>query len=303
MNKELLNTRELAKYLDINEKKIYSLIMEKGLPATKITGKWLFPKNLVDVWIDNHIQNYPWMKEKKLETFNEALIIAGSNDILLANILTLFQKKHREILPLYSSIGSMNGINALKKGWCHICAAHMLQKEDEDYNLAYIKDVFDEGFTMINFAYRTQGIILSAKNPKQIKGIRDIIRPDIKIVNRQSGTGTRFLLEYELEKNGIDSQHINGYNDICLTHMDIGIEILSGRADLGIGIQAVAQMFGLDFIPLRRERFDLIIRKTSFSDVRIQTFLQFLSTKEPLDYSKRFSGYDLKDIGNIIFEA
>ena len=74
--------------------------MEKGLPATKVTGKWLFPKHLVDIWIDNNIQNYPWMKDKKLETFNEALIIAGSNDILLGNILSFFQKKNRDILPL-----------------------------------------------------------------------------------------------------------------------------------------------------------------------------------------------------------
>ncbi|MBN2372910.1 helix-turn-helix transcriptional regulator [bacterium] len=302
MNKELLNTHELSEYLNINEKKIYSLIMEKGLPATKVTGKWLFPKHLVDIWIDNNIQNYPWMKEKKLETFNEALIIAGSNDMLLENLLALFQDKHRDILPLYSSIGSMKGINALKKGWCHICAAHMLQKEDEDYNLAYIKDMFHEGFMIVNFAYRTQGLILEAKNPKNVQGIKDIARPDIKIVNRQSGTGTRFLLEYELERNNIDIKNVKGYNTICLSHLDVGIEILSGRADIGLGIQAVAQILGLAFIPLRNERFDLIVRKDLSSDIKIQTFVRFLRSKDIRDYSQRFAGYDLKDMGLIIYE-
>jgi excisionase family DNA binding protein len=303
MIKELLNTRELAQYLDINEKKIYSLIMEKGLPATKVTGKWLFPKHLVDIWIDNNIQNYPWMKEKKLETFNEALIIAGSNDILLGNILSFFQKKNHNILPLYSSIGSMNGINALKKGWCHICAAHILQKEDDNYNLAYIKEVFKEEFIIINFAYRTQGLILAANNPKNVTGFKDIAKNDIKIANRQSGTGTRFLLDYELEKNGIEAQDIQGYDNICLSHLDVGIEVLSGRADIGLGIQAIAQMLGLDFIPLRKERFDLIIRKEDFSDSKIQSFINFLRSKELIEYGNRFLGYDLKDIGNLIYEG
>ena len=303
MEKELLNTRELAEYLDINEKKIYSLIMEKGLPATKVTGKWLFPKHLVDIWIDNHIRNYPWMKEKKLETFNESLIIAGSNDILLGNILGIFQKKNHNILPLYSSIGSMNGIQALKKGWCHICATHMLQKEDEDYNITYIKEVFSDGFMMINFAYRTQGLIVNRHNPKDIHGIEDMTKPDIKIVNRQSGTGTRFLLEYELEKHGIVSRHIKGYDNICLNHLDVGIEILSGRADLGIGIQAVAQMFGLDFIPLRKERFDFVLRQEFYSDIRFQTFTKFIQSREIMDYSKRFAGYDLKDSGKVLYKA
>lgn len=303
MKKELLNTRELAQYLDINEKKIYSLIMEKGLPATKVTGKWLFPKHLVDIWIDNHIQNYPWMKDKKLETFNEALIIAGSDDILLINILSFFQKKNRDILPLYNSIGSMNGINALKKGWCHMCAAHMLQKEDEDYNLAYIKEVFKEELIIINFAYRIQGLILAANNPKHVTGIADIARSDIKIVNRQSGTGTRLLLEYELEKHAIDVQGIQGYDNISLSHLDVGIEILSGRADIGLGIQAIAQMLGLDFIPLREERFDLIIRKETFSDSKIQILINFLHSKDTIEYSKRFIGYDLKDTGRIIYQG
>ncbi|MGA1839322.1 MAG: substrate-binding domain-containing protein [bacterium] len=303
MNKELLNTRELAQYLDINEKKIYSLIMEKGLPATKVTGKWLFPKHLVDTWIDNNIQNYPWMKDKKPETFNEALIITGSNDILLGNILSFFQKKNRDILPLYSSIGSMNGINALKKGWCHICAAHILQKEDEEYNISYIKEVFKEEFTIVNFTYRTQGLIVQVNNPKHIKGIEDLTRPDIRIVNRQSGTGTRLLLEYELEKYRINAQDIQGYDNVCLSHLDVGIEILSGRADIGLGIQAVAQMFGLDFIPLRKERFDLIIRKEIFSDIKIQAFISFLRSKDTIEYGKRFIGYDLTDMGRIVYQG
>jgi molybdate-binding protein len=243
------------------------------------------------------------MKEKKLETFSEALIIAGSNDLFLVDVLSLFQEKHRNILPLYSSIGSMNGINALKKGWCHICASHMLQKEDEEYNLAYIKEVFNEDFVILNFAYRTQGLLVSPSNPKHINGIKDLVRPDITIVNRQSGTGTRFLLEYEMEKNGIDAGYVKGYGTICMSHLDVGIEVLSGRADAGLGIQAIARMLGLDFIPLRKERFDLIIRKETFPEVNVQTFLKFLRSPELKQHSARFGGYDLRDIGKIMFEG
>lgn len=302
MKKDLLNTRELAKYLDINEKKIYSLIFDKALPATKVTGKWLFPKQLVDYWIENHIQNFPAL-ENKLQTFKECLIIVGSNDILLGNILSLLHEKYSNFLPLYSSIGSMRGINALKKGLCHICAAHMLVKDEEEYNFDYLKDNCGKEFTFINFAYRVQGLIVAPNNSKGIKGILDLGRSDISIVNRQIGTGTRFLLDYELEKNHIDSQHIKGYDQICLSHLDVGIEILSGRADVGLGIQSIADMLNLDFIPVREERFDLIVDKQLFFDPKIQTLLTFLRSQEVIDYSKRFKGYRIKQMGNIVFET
>jgi molybdate-binding protein len=146
-------------------------------------------------------------------------------------------------------------------------------------------------------------LILAANNPKHIKDVEDLTRPDIKIVNRQSGTGTRLLLEYELEKHRIDAQDINGYDNICLNHLDVGIEILSGRADIGLGIQAIAQMFGLDFIPLRKERFDLIIRKETFSDIKIQELINFLRSRETIEYGKRFVGYDLNDIGKIVYQG
>ena len=196
----------------------------------------------------------------------------------------------------------MQGINAVKKGLCHIGAAHLLQKEDGDYNFSYLKDLFGEDFVLVNFAYRIQGLIIAPNNPKNMKGIEDLIRPDITMVNRGTGTGTRFLLEFELEKKGIDPNQIKGYNKVCLSHLDVGIEILSGRADIGIGIEAVAQMLSLEFIPSRKERFDLIIRKGLFSDNKIQSFIAFLHSDELKEYSRRFSGYDLKDIGNIIYE-
>jgi putative molybdopterin biosynthesis protein len=106
-----------------------------------------------------------------------------------------------------------------------------------------------------------------------------------------------------MEKNGIDAARIKGFNTICLSHLDVGIEVLSGRADAGLGIQAIARMLGLDFIPLRKERFDLIIRKETFSEVNVQTFLKFLRSHELKEYSARFGGYDVRDIGKIIYQG
>ncbi|MGA1823982.1 MAG: substrate-binding domain-containing protein, partial [bacterium] len=188
-----------------------------------------------------------------------------------------------------------------KKGWCHLCAAHMLRKEDEEYNLSYIKDMFEEEFVIINFAYRTQGLIVSGENKKNITGVRDIARSDVRIANRQSGTGTRFLLEYELEKAAIDAKSVNGYDYICMSHLDVGIEVLSGRVDAGLGIQSIAQMLGLTFIPLRKERFDLIMRKKTSSEKKTRDFIRFLQSPELTHYSERFAGYDCKDIGQIVW--
>jgi putative molybdopterin biosynthesis protein len=157
----LLSTRELAKYLGINEKKVYSLISEKGLPAARATGKWLFQRHLVDRWLEGHTDNYPPATATP-ETYQNLLIITGSNDLLLDQLLELFARRHQLPMPVFSNLGSMGGIRVLKENLCHVCCAHLLEPEGEEYNFAYLEGEFGATAVVINFCKRLQTVLVPA---------------------------------------------------------------------------------------------------------------------------------------------
>jgi putative molybdopterin biosynthesis protein len=299
-DKTLFNTREIARFLDINEKMVYSLISEKGLPATKATGKWLFPRHLVEQWLENQTINYPKTADA-LPPYHGLLIISGSNDILLDKALSLFNRLYPDHVAVFGNLGSMGGIRAIRRNLCHIASSHLLQENEQEYNFGFAREELGHVPGIINFCKREQGLILAKGNPKKIQGIPDLGRSGIRIVNRPSGTGTRLLLDKGLGKAGIDGSRIEGYDREVSRHFDVGLEVLSGRADAGPGIRAVAGLLDLDFIPLRWERFDFLIQKDRFFERGIQLFLGFLSEPAFRDLANDLPGYDLSLSGKMVF--
>jgi len=298
--KTLFNTREIARFLDINEKMVYSLIAEKGLPATKATGKWLFPRHLVEQWLENQTINYPKTADT-LPPYHGLLIISGSNDILLDKALSLFNRLYPDHVAVFGNLGSMGGIRALRRNLCHIAASHLLQENEQEYNFGFAREELGQVPGIINFCKREQGLLVAKGNPKKIKDIHDLGRPGIRIVNRPAGTGTRLLLDTGLRKAGLDGSHIEGYDREVSRHFDVGLEMLSGRADAGPGIRAVAGLLNLDFIPLRWERFDFLIQKDRFFERGIQLFLGFLSEPAFRELTNGLPGYDLSLSGKMVF--
>ena len=298
--RSLLNTREVAEFLDINEKMVYTLINEKGLPATKITGKWLFPQHLVEKWLENQTINYPEGVDGTT-TGQRLLIISGSNDILLERTLSLFRRFYPDYLAAFANVGSLGGIKALNAGFCHMATSHLLQDNEAEYNFLFAREELGQLPGVVNFCLREQGILVQKGNPKKIQGIADLGRPGMKIVNRPPGTGTRLLLERELTKAGIEGGPIEGYQNELSSHMDVGLEVLSGRADAGPAIQAVARVLDLGFLPLRWERFDLLIQKKRFFEERVQLFLGLLHEKAFRDLADDLTGYDLSVCGKMVF--
>lgn len=299
-DKTLFNTREVARFLDINEKMVYSLIAEKGLPATKATGKWLFPRHLVEQWLENQTINYP-KKADTLPPYHGLLIISGSNDILLDKALSLFNRLYPDHVAVFGNLGSLGGIRALRRNLCHIASSHLLQENDQEYNFGFAREELGQVPGIINFCKREQGLLVAKGNPKKITGIPDLGRPGIRIVNRPAGTGTRLLLDTALRKVGIEGSHIEGYEREVSRHLDVGLEMLSGRADAGPGIRAVAGLLNLDFIPLRWERFDFLIQKDRFFERGIQLFLGFLSEPGFRELVNDLPGYDLSLCGKMVF--
>ena len=299
--KTLLNTKEAAEFLDINEKMIYTLVSEKGLPATKVTGKWLFPRHLMEQWLENQTINYP-EPPGSLPPYHGLLIIVGSNDILLDRIISLFNRLHKDHVAVFGNVGSMGGLKALARDLCHMAASHLLQEDEQEYNFQFIAEKFGgEAPVLVNFCRREQGLIVAKGNPKGISSIADFGQAGIKIANRPDGTGTRLLLDRELEKAGLKGSKIEGYQEEFRSHLDVAMEVFSGRVDAVLAIKPVANLLGLDFIPLRWERYDLLISKEHFFEQGIQLFLGLLHEAPFREMAEKLEGYDLSLCGKMVF--
>lgn len=299
--KSFLSTKQVAELLDVNEKMIYTLVAEKGLPATKVTGKWLFPRHLVEQWLENQTINYP-EPSGPLPPYHGLLIIVGSNDILLDRIISLFNRLHKEHVAVFGNVGSMVGIKALARDLCHMAASHLLQEDEQEYNFDFITEKFGgEAPVLVNFCRREQGLIVAKGNPKEISSISDIGQAGIKIANRPDGTGTRLLLDRELNKAGLKGSKIEGYQQEFRSHLDVAMEVFSGRVDAALAIKPVANLLGLDFIPLRWERYDLLISKEHFFEQGIQLFLGLLHEPQFRDIAQKLEGYDLNLCGKMVF--
>jgi putative molybdopterin biosynthesis protein len=298
--KRLLTTKEVAQFLDVNEKMVYALVADKGLPASKITGKWLFPTHLVQQWVETHTLNYP-ENSSLLPPYHGLLILAGSNDPLLERTVSLFNNQDSGHVAVFGNLGSMGGLRALRQGRCHVAACHLLQDNEREYNFDYATREFEKMPVVVNFCRREQGLLLAPGNPKGIRGVKDLARKGIRIVNRSLSTGTRLLLDRELKKAGVNAGKVLGYENEMPRHLDVGLEILAGRADAGPAIRPVASLLGLDFVPIRWERFDFLISKERFFDQGIQAFLALLHEEPFRRMAESYKGYKVSDSGRMVF--
>jgi molybdate-binding protein len=279
---------------------VYSLVAEKGLPASKITGKWLFPKHLVSQWIEANTINYPSTSDSP-SVSKAVLIITGSNDLLLDKVISYYNTRFPGNIAVFGNLGSMGGLQALRQNFCHIASSHLLQENGEEYNFEFASRELEHMPAIVNFCKREQGILVKKGNPENIATISDLARTGIRIVNRPLGTGTRLLLDQELKQAALPVNKIDGYESEVHRHLDVGLEILAGRADAGLGIHAVAGLLNLDFLPLRWERYDLMIFKERFFDTSVQKFLGLLHEDQFFKIADAFQGYDIRLSGRMLF--
>ena len=295
MSQEMMTTKEVAEYLKLNEKKIYALIKEGEIPCTKITGKWIFPKNLIDKWIENDIQG-----TKALGGINNITII-GSHDLSIDLLASEVNEKFPQLILLSANLGSLGGLMSLKRGRSHIAGAHLLHPETSEYNLPYLQKYLPKlESIVVNFVYREQGLIVQPGNPLNITSFEDIPRSNVRFINRQEGAGTRLLLDYHLKRLGIEGCQIRGYDHQVSTHTEVAIAVRNDQADVGLGVLAAAMAFGLEFIPITKERFDFIIPKVYFYTEPIQELLEIVRSKDFIHKVEQMGGYDTKDVGKVL---
>ena len=229
------------------------------------------------------------------------LVVVGSHDITLDVIANLMKKYDPGTALASTNVGSLGGLLALRKGNAHLAGSHLLDTETGDCNTSYIRRYLPGvEVKLVNLVYREQGLIIARGNPKGIKGLADLTRPDLSFVNRQAGSGTRILLDWQLKQLGLDPRSISGYEEEEYTHMAVAVDVLSETADAGMGIYAAAQALGLDFVPVMTERYDLVIPAVHFEGPLVQTLLRIISSEEFKNQVIALGGYDVRETGALI---
>jgi putative molybdopterin biosynthesis protein len=301
MKREMLTTKDVAEYLSINEKQVYRLIKGKKIPATRVTGKWLFPKELIDEWVIASARENVGARPERRSS-NHQIVIAGSNDLALELLTKKMGVQYPQFNVSVSNLGSLTGLLALQAGNCDIAASHLLDGETGEFNTSIIRSHFpDLKVSVLNLVYREQGLMVKRENPLGIENLKDLANRKAGFVNRQEGSGTRVLLDYLLRKEGIDRAEIPGYSRIAYTHMEVALEVFSGSADAGMGILASAKPLGLDFIPLATERFDLIIPNENLVTGPVQALRKVLASEAFKSDAIRMGGYSTRDTGKIMY--
>jgi len=237
----------------------------------------------------------------KIGDLNKTIFAIGSHDVSLDILAQYISKYDRRLIS--SNVGSLGGLIALNKGECHMCGTHLLDPAIGDYNVTYVKKYIKSlSVIIVSWLERQQGLIVKKGNPKHIIDLHDLIRDDIVYINRQKGAGTRVLLDYHLSKIGIDHEQIKGYDQEEYTHLSVAADVMSGRADCGLGIAAAAHALNLDFIPLYNERYDLVIPTKAYNGSLLEPLLDLMNNDDFKNGINKLPGYNTDQMGKIIAE-
>lgn len=237
---------------------------------------------------------------KSPNLLSRSLVVIGSHDPLLDEVADLLRIADPALNMSSSHVGSMGGIMAVKRGEAHAAGVHLLDEATGGYNTAFIRRYFPQGgVCLVECVGRTQGLMLAPGNPKHITAVRDLTAPGLRYVNRQKGSGTRILIDYLCKKEGLNPADIYGYDREEFTHTSVAVQIASGTADAGMGIYSAARLYGLDFLPVCTEQYDLLIPDSAWDTEPVQRLLTVLQSPEFRARLERLGGYQLDRPGRI----
>lgn len=318
MNSTSLTPLEVAEILKITKNTVYELIKRGELPSYKVGKKLRIDKEDIENYINSQkgttsSVNKPQKKEISVnepDTDNEInsndknIIICGQDmilDILGRNLETSLPS----VKSYRSYMGSYNGLFNLYNNKVSIASAHLWDWETSEYNVSFVKKLLPGiPCVIVNLAYRMQGFYVQKGNPKNIKGWEDLNREDLSYINRERGCGVRVLLDGKLREFNIPSSSVNGYNYEESSHLSVASSIARGKGDFGLGIEKVAkQIDNIDFIPLQKERYDLVIKKENLENPAYKEILNIINSDDFKGELEGLGGYDLKDTGKIISET
>lgn len=235
---------------------------------------------------------------RPLEEVLGTIVVTGSHDLTLGILEDVLKSEHPQHKLATSSVGSLSGLLALGRDEAHLAATHLLDPDTGVYNLPDIERLL-EGVPVVtvNLVVREQGLIVAPGNPLGLEAVSDLTRDGVRFVNRQSGAGTRVLLDYLLDRDGIDPDHIAGYEREEFTHMSVAVAVRSGLVDVGLGVKSAAAALGLDFVPVEREDYDLVLREDFARSETGAALLAVIRGGAFRDAVGKLSGYDTSRTG------
>ncbi len=301
MPDEMMNTREVADYLGIHEKQVYALIKANRIPCTRVTGKWVFPKKLIDEWISTSAREGIALPKPEGDKHHDLLLASGSNDPVLDLLFSHSADAGPGFTIYSSSTGSTEGLRRLRGGSVDLAFCHLFDVESGTYNIPFIREFFNNtDIAVIHLFYRELGFLYRTGGTAPIQSFNDI--PDnIRFVNRQEGSGTRLLIDHLMRKEGAVPEHIPGYDTAVTTHFEVALLVKSGKADLGVATRAVAQIMDLEFESLVKESFDMVLQKDTFFRKEVQALIEAMQSPDFRELVKPMGNYDFTDSGKIIF--
>jgi putative molybdopterin biosynthesis protein len=237
---------------------------------------------------------------KDRETMRRKIVVGGCDPAMF--LAGEHVRKHDQESLVPCLMGSSIALNALKLGEVHVAGIHLADERSGAWELPNLKhSLGDMNCIVVTFAHWEEGFIVPQGNPKRIGAAGDLAKPTVKIVNREKGSGARRLLDQQLKAGGISAKRVRGYGDEVLSHLDVAWRIKAGLADTGIGVRAVAAICGLDFVPLQRERYDLVIPKVYYESLSgLQVLLDTIVSKPFRDEIEALGGYDTRDTGKVV---
>jgi putative molybdopterin biosynthesis protein len=238
---------------------------------------------------------------RPLPEIERTIVAIGSHDLVIDLAATALRSADPTLTLVSTNVGSLGGLVALRDGLCHLAGSHLLHPATGEFTLPYLDEMMsDRDLAVVRLVHRDQGLLVQPGNPRGITGLADLDGADLSYVNRQRGAGTRMLLDHELRKLEIDPATVSGYAREEPTHLAVAAAISAGRADCGLGIMAAARAFDLDFIPVSREPYDLVVETSSLDDPLLAPLWKLLDSADFHASIEALGGYSTEETGRRI---
>ncbi len=289
---EFLTTRELAALLRMKERRIYELAAAGEIPCRRATGKLLFPRDEIEAWLSgDRIRAAPGAEPQRPNVF------VGSHDPLLEWALLESRSGLAALLD-----GSLDGLARLGRGEAVAAGIHLIEPETDDWNRAHIEhSLGDEPVVSLEWAWRQQGLILAQRIAEEVGGLRDL--RGRRFIPRQAEAGTYVLFQELLRREAMSETELELASPPARGQSDIALAIAEGKAEAGLGLACMARRFHLPFVPLTRERFELVVYRRAYFEPPFQRLLAFCRTPAFRKRAEELGGYDVSGFGTVRFNG
>ncbi len=288
-----LTTREVAALLRVKERKVYELVAEQAIPVSRVTGKMLFPRDLVEAWVRRRVE----FAAGAADLAPPPAVLAGSHDPLLDWAI---RESGSEIATFFG--GSIDGLTRMTDRKACAAGMHVFDPETGEFNLSLVAgELAGHPVVVTEWAWRTQGLVVASGNPRGLASAADLA--GVRFIPRQPEAGSYLLLRHLLAEAGVEPDSVAMLDPPARTEADVAVHVLEGRADAGLAVETVARMHRLDFIPLFRERYDLLAWRREYFEPPMQRLLAFCASPAFRRRAAEIGGYDLSGHGTVRYNG